>query len=307
MELRYLVSSPAALVQQLALSTLRYGYRYFVTGMLPERKDPVAFDERIIAKYDIAITDWRRRERLARGLANVKYLRCDRFFLLIASDGHHQFKELEAKTLRCAQGDGAWRRRLTYIPDRFVVSAPIIVPTETPTAPHRKNGKAVGHLPAYEVSFVRRGYQRKCDAERDAYQSAIAAWKASGMKSRRPSKGKRAEGWVSRVAIERRTYKQLRSHFLNIATKRSRETLTREFRDLQFAPYAPVREQLLRLVKDVNQRRKTAGIRDTQLLEYRQALRLKRTQLVVFKEQPLVVSADDVLDSNPPWGDHHAS
>ena len=46
------------LVQQITLSYLRHGYWWYVTGLIPERKDPLEVDHNILTKYDIR-KDWR--------------------------------------------------------------------------------------------------------------------------------------------------------------------------------------------------------------------------------------------------------
>ncbi|MCA9173526.1 MAG: hypothetical protein KDB14_03485, partial [Planctomycetales bacterium] len=46
---------------------------------------------------------------------------------------------------------------------------------------------------------------------------------------------------------------------LDLATHRSEENLMRELWNLPFEPYAPVRRQLLNIVRAVNRERKTAG------------------------------------------------
>ena len=46
------------LVQQVTVSYLRHGYWWYVTGTIPERKDPHQVDHNILTKYDIR-KDWR--------------------------------------------------------------------------------------------------------------------------------------------------------------------------------------------------------------------------------------------------------
>ena len=46
------------LIQQVALSYLRHGYWWYVTGIVPERKEPTEIDHNILSKYDIR-KDWR--------------------------------------------------------------------------------------------------------------------------------------------------------------------------------------------------------------------------------------------------------
>ncbi len=62
-----------------------------------------------------------------------------------------------------------------------------------------------------------------------------------------------------RVQIARGEYQRLRAYFLSLAVHRSLDTLSQEFWRLPFEPYAPVRRQLLNLLRVVNQARKEAG------------------------------------------------
>ena len=61
------------------------------------------------------------------------------------------------------------------------------------------------------------------------------------------------------VELRRSTYRDLKAYFLDLATHRSEENLMRELWNLPFEPYAPVRRQLLNIVRAVNRERKTAG------------------------------------------------
>jgi hypothetical protein len=61
------------------------------------------------------------------------------------------------------------------------------------------------------------------------------------------------------VEIERKVYKELRDFFLDIATHRSVKNLAVGFYQVPFEPYAPVRRQLLLLLREVNRARKRAG------------------------------------------------
>jgi hypothetical protein len=62
-----------------------------------------------------------------------------------------------------------------------------------------------------------------------------------------------------RVQIGRETYRDLKAYLLDLATHRSAETLGREFYNAPFEPYAPVRQQMLNLLRLVNKKRKEAG------------------------------------------------
>ena len=61
------------------------------------------------------------------------------------------------------------------------------------------------------------------------------------------------------VELRRSTYRDLKAYFLDLATHRSEENLMRELWNLPFEPYAPVRRQLLNIVRAVNRERKMAG------------------------------------------------
>lgn len=63
----------------------------------------------------------------------------------------------------------------------------------------------------------------------------------------------------ARVLIARDKYCELRAHFLDIATHRSAESLAGLFFHLPFEPYAPIRKQLLNLLRLVNEKRQQAG------------------------------------------------
>jgi len=78
-------------IQQLAVSYVCHGYWFYVIGRIPEEKNPVAVDQKLIARYGIGISKWKRNRRKQAGLANVHYLRFGRSFVLIASKGEHRF------------------------------------------------------------------------------------------------------------------------------------------------------------------------------------------------------------------------
>lgn len=84
-------TSEAGFVQQLAVSYLGHGYVFYVSGRIPERKDPAAVDTKLIERYGIGISRWARVRRKGAGLANMHYLRYDRFFVLLATHGEHRF------------------------------------------------------------------------------------------------------------------------------------------------------------------------------------------------------------------------
>ena len=93
-------TSSEGFVQLLACNFLPHGYWFYVSGWIPEGKDPGRVDAKLIDKYgvDVGRTARVRRKRL--GQANLRYLRHGRFFVLIATHGTHRFFEDEAASMR---------------------------------------------------------------------------------------------------------------------------------------------------------------------------------------------------------------
>lgn len=100
MEYRCVATSVKGFVQQLAVAYITHGYWFYVTGTIPEGKDPAAVDAKLIARYGIAISKWARCRRKKQGLANMQYLRHERFFVLLATKGRHEFFERERASIR---------------------------------------------------------------------------------------------------------------------------------------------------------------------------------------------------------------
>ena len=66
--------------------------------------------------------------------------------------------------------------------------------------------------------------------------------------------------WRVRVQIERELYKGLKAYLIDVAPYRSAVALAAELYDLPFEPYAPVRQQLLNLLRYTNRRREAASL-----------------------------------------------
>ena len=62
-----------------------------------------------------------------------------------------------------------------------------------------------------------------------------------------------------RVQIEREAYRELRDEMLSICRRRRPAWLTAKFYNVPFEPYAPVRQQLLKILFNVNQALKRSG------------------------------------------------
>lgn len=190
MTYRCVATSVAGFVQQLAVAYVTHGYWFYVTGRVPDHKDPDHVDRKIIRQYGIDVSKWARTRRKKAGEARVQYLRYERFFVLLATHGQHPFFAAEGKQVR----------DIRRCPLHF------------------------------------RGYAIGCRHGRDGRK------------------------WHPSVRIDRELYRGLKGHFLALAGQRSVEELCRELRALPFAPYAPIRNQLLGLLRAVNRCRQAAGL-----------------------------------------------
>lgn len=135
MEYRCVATSVEGFVQQLAVAYVTHGYWFYVAGAIPEHKDPAEVDRRLIQRYAIAISKWARARRKRQGLANMQYLRHERWFVLLATKGRHGFFERERPVMRdirrapikfgpysvgCRKGrDGRWHASVRLHPDFY--------------------------------------------------------------------------------------------------------------------------------------------------------------------------------------------
>lgn len=83
------------------------------------------------------------------------------------------------------------------------------------------------------------------------------------------------------VRIGREEYKRVKSYFESIACARTAEALARELGALPFEPYAPVRRQLLNILRGVNRARMSRGFEPLS----HAVLRLKSSPRKVFAEE----------------------
>jgi hypothetical protein len=97
---RCVAASAAGFIQQLAVSYVGHGYFFYAAGEIPAGKDPQKTDRKIIEQYGIDISKWARARRKRAGLANLHYLRFERFYVIIATHGEHEFFLAEAKRLK---------------------------------------------------------------------------------------------------------------------------------------------------------------------------------------------------------------
>lgn len=94
--------SVTGFIQQLACTYLRSGYVRVACGVLPVGKDTGAFDRKQVERYRLDELGGRERMRRRRaGMANVQYLRLERVFVLVATEGEHEiFEREEGRILR---------------------------------------------------------------------------------------------------------------------------------------------------------------------------------------------------------------
>jgi hypothetical protein len=100
---RCIATTPEGFVQQLAVSYLRHGYWFYVTGSIPKHKDAEVVDRKLVERYRVEISKWARTRRKRAGLSNVHYLRHGQFFVLLATHGDHEFFRGESSVFRDAR------------------------------------------------------------------------------------------------------------------------------------------------------------------------------------------------------------
>lgn len=99
-EYRCEATSVEGFIQQLAVQYVAHGYFYFVTGHVPPKKDAATIDRKLLERYGIERSKWSRARQKHAGRANLHYLRHRDFFVLLATEGAHQFFEAERGQVR---------------------------------------------------------------------------------------------------------------------------------------------------------------------------------------------------------------
>lgn len=99
-EYKYETTSVTGFVQRVATCLLRHGYVHYVQGEVKAGKDPRALDAKMLTKYEVAQNEWRRARRKERGLANLQYVRFERTWVLMATEGSHSMKTEEKSQLK---------------------------------------------------------------------------------------------------------------------------------------------------------------------------------------------------------------
>jgi hypothetical protein len=195
MQYRAVATSVEGFVQQIACCYLRHGYWFYVTGRIPEDKEPAVVDSKLIEKYGINVSESTRSRRKKSGIANLQYLRYDRLFVILATKGKHRFFEDEAAQIR----------DIRRVPLKFA---------------------------GYSISYRRGGRTRE---------------------------GRTDPSWHAHVRIERRQQQELVAHLSELAKRRKPDSVVQAIYNLPMEPYAPIRRQLLKLLRSLNRERETLG------------------------------------------------
>jgi hypothetical protein len=90
--------------------------------------------------------------------------------------------------------------------------------------------------------------------------------------------------WNNRTSVRMspRAYKELKGHFLCMATRERQHVLEREFQQAPFEPYAGITRQMFAIHRAVNRARRTAGLS----IVPRDCIRVRRRVVRPFDEQP---------------------
>lgn len=188
--------------------------------------------------------------------------------------------------------------------DRKLVEKYGIGVSESTRARRRQLGHACLQYVRHERFFVilaTRGrhpfFEEEADGIRDIRRVPLrfAGYSISYRRGGRTREGERDPRWHAHVEIERSRYLELKAHLLHLAAHRSAEKLALAFYELPFEPYAPVRRQLLNLLRAVNAVRRRAGFRQIPT----EVLPLRRRVVKPFGELPvgdLAVAGDERVD-----------
>ena len=100
--------------------------------------------------------------------------------------------------------------------------------------------------------------------------------------------------WHAHVRIDNETYAQLKAHYQQIAVHRSPENLATEFATITYARYAPIRRQLLNILRSVNELRQRQSYTK---LPYA-VLNLRRSPVKVYVDADRPPTSDAEVDDD---------
>lgn len=142
--------------------------------------------------------------------------------------------------------------------------------SESTRARRKKAGRSNLQYVRHESTFVilatrgeHRFFEEEANLLRDIRRVPIryAGYSISYKPGGRKKDGSNDDQWHAHVEIDREQYLDLRAWFSERALRDSPNQLAHAFYKLPIAPYAPVRRQMLTMLRDVNRIRKTAGKR----------------------------------------------
>lgn len=140
--------------------------------------------------------------------------------------------------------------------------------SESTRARRKKLGRANLQYIRHERTFVlmatkgeHRFFNEEANLIRDIRRVPIryAGYSISYKPGGRKKDGSNDDKWHAHVEIDRGQYLDLRAWFSERALRDSADKLANAFYQLPIAPYAPVRRQMLMMLREVNRVRKTAG------------------------------------------------
>jgi hypothetical protein len=154
------------------------------------------------------------------------------------------------------------------IVDHKIIRKYGIAISESTRARRKKVGKANLQYIRHQSTFVifatkgeHRFFEQEAKLIRDIRRVPLryAGYMVSYKRGGRTKSGKKDHKWHARVKMEDRQYQELRAWFADQALRQSAKRLALAFYSLPIAPYAPIRRQLLTILREVNRIRKKAG------------------------------------------------
>ncbi|MEZ6100696.1 MAG: hypothetical protein R3E01_17135 [Pirellulaceae bacterium] len=140
--------------------------------------------------------------------------------------------------------------------------------SESTRARRKKAGRSNLQYIRHESTFVilatkgeHRFFEEEVNLIRDIRRVPIryAGYSISYKPGGRNKDGSNDDRWHAHVEIDRDQYLDLRAWFSERALRDSPDKLAKAFYELPIAPYAPVRRQMLMMLREVNRVRKVAG------------------------------------------------
>lgn len=250
----------------LVVQLITHGYYFYVRGDTRSQRNlsPREIDQRIVQKFQANQPKWTRSRRRRLGQASVRYVRYGRDWFLFSTYGRHKFFE---EHVARRKGEKHEFDDIREVPIKF-------------------------H--GYSICLSKRGYERKTAEERAEHRRKVETRREAQQRGEsfdRIPRGRRHQRWTGSVRIERGRYLALRDEFLGMATHWSADKLALRFYSVPFEPFAPVRWQLMTILREVNKTRKHIGYEPVP----RECIRAKRKHIPAFKpvDGPAVAGATD--------------